>query len=146
MLATRMFFWWEQEAAPAAPVPEQPKQDRGAGSGGKRKKPDYTPADSEFWEIRERYLKRLMEDTHSIDSTHLPPTFDSAKLSRYLSEQQALIDAAHYASSLEALQSIGNRLRELNSVVKRAKKIKKFKKLRLLALSAALLSLLSVNS
>lgn len=148
------FFWTESDWTPAPSVAPAGAGSGGRGEGSKRKK-EYVPAAEDFWEIRDRFLRRLMHitdgdtDLPAIVKNYLPPTFNPSYLSRYLAEQQALLRLAQASSNLAQLRNLAPRLTEITRVVTQAKRIQKRRSIRrktkLYALSIALLLILSLR-
>lgn len=161
-LALSLFFWddadWSGEA-PAEPTTAETPEARGSGKNRKRR--EYTRADDEFWEIRERWLRAMHEplpftqdipiDTTkvltSVETQHSKSdNFYITALPRYEAEKAAILSLAETASTLTQLQSYGKRLIELNKAIQQARRkrqqLRKRKLTQLVALGTALVELL----
>lgn len=133
------FFWDTADwgGAPPAPSPSPaPAQDLGSGGhGGSKSHDDYYPANSDYWEAREAYLRSLQQEMAlelPIAATAPQPVISRApapanpqfatawKLPRFLAERDHAISAVHSAPDLASLHAAGNRLRQLNHAVRDA--------------------------
>lgn len=166
MLANWMFFWDEADWIPA-PEPEPTVTDTpsSGGSGGKRKNNEYTRAGDYFWELRERYLRRLQEppnykhaattakfvdalpsSNELIVPAQQPITFYQAVIRNYENEKDILLGLAKLAASVEQLRIYGSKVREVNRVIFLAKaqrkKAQKLQVAKLKILGEALIALL----
>lgn len=154
------FFWSEPDWVPGsasatatatASVSLSLTVDLGAGGGHKHD--EYVPATEDFWEVRERYIRSLLEDEKieigdDLPRTSLAPPSDDgtaalatlkAQFDYYITERANLIAQLRQQETLRGLQTVGNRVQSLtarlsalikqrNAPIERAKRIRRQKR------------------
>ena len=137
------FFWTESDwggGSPPAPSPSPASQDPGSGGGGSKSREDYFPANSDYWDAREAYLRSLQQEM----ALELPPAAiepapkprkstrppdklqfgDWRALPRLQAERTNAHSRVESATNLVQLRAQGQRLRELHTAVQRAEAAK----------------------
>lgn len=119
-------------------TPLSPRTSPGAGGGGKRKssKPPYIPANRDFWDARERYLKSLQPEIESEPEPAQPEKFSPELpaiaelpvpqpqlLETFRIERTQVLDLIPLATSMRQLRELGARLIEANRQIAEQKRL-----------------------
>lgn len=107
------FFWDSADWIAATPAPVAPTASRSNSGGGHRK---YESAPGDFWDVRERYLRRFLEPIEKTAPLPSPSVSEEAPVAPTIVREQALqaaIGAARNAQTVAVLQDAVRRANEL---------------------------------
>lgn len=133
MLALLEYFWtetdWTGSPAPApSPTPSPSESPVGKGSGASRKRA-YVSPDGDFWDVRERYLRRLhgtlpnpIAHTDSIETLNLSPATGTDNIEPPPADMGMALRRQALSAALSRAESAANRV-ELRSAAARVQAI-----------------------